>query len=126
MAQDRYAINGRIIHQPDADIPDAWETTYSEDSCRSQGGSGHFTPLFTVWRHTYKATHIPVSEATWIIQTISTGLPFTYHCWSSKYGGWVDLECYVGKSTDCVIGRLEEGREYYSSFSFNATEVDAE
>lgn len=126
MAQDRYKINGREIFQPDKDLSLAWETTYTDDSSRTQDGKGHFTPLFTVYQHGYSASHVPVAEATWIISVISTGAPFILHGWSPKYGEWRDINCYVGKSADCTVGSLEDGKEYYTTFAFNATEVDAE
>lgn len=125
MAQDRYKINGREIWQPDKDISEAWETTYTEDSSRSQTGKGKFTPMFTTWQHQYSASNIPISEVTWMINVISTGKPFTLHTWSPRHGAWKDLKCYVGKSSDCTIGSLKEDEEIYKSFAFNATEVDA-
>lgn len=125
MAQDKYKINGREIWQPDEDVSYTWETTYTSDSTRSQSGKGHFTPMFTVHQYGYSASNVPVSEVAWMLSVISSGEPFTFHLWSSRHGGWEDIKCYVGKGSNCTIGTLEEGRETYSKFAFNATEVDA-
>ena len=123
MAQHRIKINGQDIFQPDEDLTYNFETTYTEDSSRTQDGIGHFTPLFTVEQFGYKATNIPVSEASNILRVIALGGNFTLHCFSPFFGAWRDDIFYVGKGS-LNIGRLTEGGEYLSSLSFNMTGVN--
>ena len=64
MIQDKIKMNGTVIWQPDKDMGYSFETTYTEGSTRSQAGEGHFTPMFTVEQYSYKASNIPIEEAT--------------------------------------------------------------
>jgi len=123
MAQHRIKINGQDIFQPDEDLTCNFETTYTEDSSRTQDGIGHFTPLFTVEQFGYKATNIPVSEASDILRVIALGGNFTLHYFSPFYGAWRDDIFYVGKGS-LNVGRLKEGEEFLSSLSFNMTGVN--
>ncbi len=121
--QDRIKINGDAIYQPDSGLAYAFESTYTEDSDRTQNGKGHFTPIFTVEQFGYTATHIPVGAASQILQKIAKGQEFTLHCFSPYYGQWRDAPFYVGKG-DCEVGTLEEDEEYLSSLTFRMTGVD--
>lgn len=123
MAQDRIKINGIDIWQPDKGLQHAWETTYTEDSTRTQAENARFTPLFTVEQESYSATNIPVDKATEIIRQIIRGTNFTLHYYSLYYGKWRDDIFYVGEG-DCTIGDLSENEEYLESLSFNMTGVN--
>lgn len=124
MAQDRIRMNGVVIWQPDEDMSYSFETTYTEDSTRSQSGNGHFTPLFTVEQYGYSATNIPLKEATKIIKMIAKGQRFTLHHFSLYHGQWRDDTFYVGRSGNLNIGTLSENEEFLSELSFNMTGVD--
>lgn len=122
--QDRIRMNGIAIWQPDKNMAYSFETTYTEDSTRSQSGNGHFTPMFTVEQYGYSATNIPREEATKILQIIAKGQRFTLHHYSMYYGGWRDDTFYVGKSGNLRIGTLSENEEFLSELSFNMTGVE--
>lgn len=121
MAQDKIKMNGIEIWQPDKDMTYSFETTFTEDSVRVQSGGDHFTPMFTVEQYGYKATNIPQSEATKILQIIALGKPFTLHHFSLYHGCWRDDVFRVGKSGNLQIGSLSENEEYLSELSFNMT-----
>ncbi len=62
-AKERFTLNSQTIWQPDED----WVfpgNHVSKDSTRSQGGTGHFTPMFTVEQFAYTASNVPVAEVT--------------------------------------------------------------
>lgn len=120
--QDTIKIDGKEIYQPDDDMSYSLETTYTNDSGRVQTGSGYFTPMFTVEQFGYTATHVPVADASQLLQLV-IGRNFTLHCFSPYYGQWRDGTFYVGKG-DSKIGTLEDGGEYISSLSFNMTGVN--
>lgn len=123
MAQDRIRINNTDIYQPDKNLAYDFETTYTSDSTRVQTGVGKFTPMFTVEKLNYTATHIPQPEATKILQMVDTGQNFTLHYFSMHYGRWRDDMFYVGQG-GMIVGELEEGNEYLDSLSFNMTGVN--
>ena len=121
MAQQKYLINGVEIWQPDQDLDWNYETTYTEDSTRTQDGVGHFTEMFTTESFAYQASHVPVAEWTKISQMI-VGQKFDLYAWNPHFGKWMTHRCYVGKGT-LNIGTLEEGYESYSSISFNMVDI---
>ena len=123
MAQHKISMNGQNIWQPDEDLVINYETTYSEDTTRTQDGVLHATPLFTVEQVSYKATNIPVAEAQRILAIIALGAPFTLHYFSPVRGSWRDDLFYVGKH-NLNIGTLKEGEEYLTGLSFNMTGVN--
>ncbi len=123
MAQNKITINGQDIWQPDKDLVVNFETTYSEDTTRTQDGVLHATPLFTVEQISYKATNIPVAEARKILQMIALGAPFTLHYYSPWFGTWRNDSFYVGKG-NLNVGTLKEGEEYLTGLSFNMTGVN--
>lgn len=120
--QDTIKINGVEIYPPDSGLKYAFETTYTQDSTRTQDGEGHFSPLFTVEQLEYSSKGIPVADAAIILQMVAKGQRFTLHYFSTYYGVWRDATFYVGKGA-CQIGTLEEGGEFLSSLSFNMTGV---
>ena len=122
--QDKIMINDSEIFQPDSGgLAYSFETTYTQDSTRTQDGIGHFSNMFTVEQLGYSATHIPIDEATKILQFVAKGTAFTLHYFSVFYGRWRNDAFYVGKS-QLSIGSLEENNEYVSSLSFNMTGVN--
>ena len=118
--QDKIRINGIEIYQPDEGLESSFETTYSEDSTRLQSGEANFVPLFTVEQFSYKATDIPVKEASVILQQIIKGEVFVLHYFSPYFGKWRDGKFRVGKG-QFSIGTLESGNERLTSLSFNMT-----
>ena len=74
---EKYKINGTIIWQPDKGLALSFATTYTESSQRTQYGVGYFTPMFTVEQYTYKASDLPMAEATKILQMVAKGYKFT-------------------------------------------------
>lgn len=124
MAQDRIKINGIEIWQPDSkELGYSFETTYSEDSARTQDGVGHFTPLFTVEQLSYSASNIPAYKASEILQNIAKGGNFTLHYYSLYYNEWRDGTFYVGKG-NLDINSLVLNDETVEKLSFNMTGVD--
>lgn len=121
---EKYKINGTVIWQPDKDLAFSFATTYTESSQRSQYGFGYFTPLFTVEQYGYKATNIPVSEASRILQMVAKGYKFTLHYFSPYYGVWRDGQFYVGQSQSISIGELSEDEQTLSTLEFNMTGVN--
>ena len=124
MTKNRYRINGTDIWQPDKDLAFSFATTYTESSQRSQYGTGYFTPMFTVEQYGYKASNIPVVEASKILQMIAKGRKFTLHYFSPYYGTWRDGKFYVGQSQNVSIGELSEDEQKLSTLEFNMTGVN--
>lgn len=118
---EQIRMNGIEIWQPDADMGYSFETTYTEGSVRAQSGEGHFTPMFTVEQYSYKASDVPVDEASKILKIIAKGNTFTLHHYSLYHNEWRDDLFYVGKSGNLQIGELSEDRKYVSELSFNMT-----
>lgn len=124
MAQDRIKINGIDIQQPDSgELGYSFETTYTEDSIRTQNGVGHFTPMFTVEQLSYSASHVPVAMAAEILQQVAKGGNFTLHYFSLYYGEWRDGTFYVGKGSS-NFKHLVVNKESVETLSFNMTGVD--
>lgn len=124
MEQDRIRINGMDIWQPDSkELGYSFESTYSEDSTRTQDGVGHFTPLFTVEQLSYSASDIPVAEVAKILQAVAKGHNFTLHYYSLYYNEWRDGTFYVGRG-NLDIKSLVVNDERVESLSFNMTGVD--
>lgn len=117
-AKERFTLNSQTIWQPDKDLGYSLETTYTKDSTRSQGGTGHFTPMFTVEQFAYTASNVPVAEVTKILQIIGKGKSFTLHAFSPYYGEWRNALFYVGKG-NLSIGILSEDQKTISSLTFN-------
>lgn len=122
MAQQKYLINGIEIFQPDQDLSWNFETTYTEDSSRTQDGIGHFTEMFTTESFQYQASHVPVSEWSKMSRMI-VGKKFDLYAWNPHFGRWKTHRCYVGQGS-LNIGTLEENGEYYSSISFNMVDIN--
>lgn len=122
-AKERFTLNGQTIWQPDKDLGYSLETTYTKDSTRSQGGTGHFTPMFTVEQFSYTASDLPVEEASKILRIVGKGKAFTLHAFSPYYGAWRDAPFYVGKGS-LSIGSLAEDQKTISSLTFNMQGVN--
>ena len=123
MAQNYIKIDDVYIKQPNTGLGYSFETTYSEDTTRTQDGILHASPLFTVESFSYKATHVTVEEMSVILQKIANGRYFTLHYFSPYWGMWRDDLFYVGKGS-LSIGRLNEDGEYYDELSFNMIGVN--
>ena len=108
---EKYKINGTVIWQPDKDLALSFATTYTESSQRTQYGVGCFTSMFTVEQYTYKASDIPMTEATKILQMVAKGYKFTLHYFSPYYGTWRDAPFYVGQTQNIAIGELSDDRK---------------
>lgn len=116
--QEKILINGLEIFQPDSgNLSYNFETTYTEDSTRTQDGIAHFTPLFTVEQFGYSASHVPVGEVSKILQQV-VGKEFELTCYSPYYGTWRTSRFQVGKGS-MSVGTLEENRETIDKLSFN-------
>lgn len=121
---DGIKINGELIYQPDANgLAYNFETTYTEDSTRTQDGKGHFTPMFTVEQLGYSATHVPVEEASKILKNVAKGNRFQLTYFSAYYGTWRTDTFYVGKG-QMSVGMLTDNDKFLSSLSFNMTGVN--
>lgn len=122
--QDYIKINGVTIRQPDEGLGYDFETTFGEDSKRTQRGKLNSSPMFTVEAFSYSATNLTAAEMKTILQFIGKGSKFTLHYFSPYYGVWRDGLFYVGKGS-LSIGRLNQENETFDSLSFNMIGVDA-
>lgn len=123
MAQEKFMINGLVIHQPDKDVGYSFETTYSEDSGRVYSGVANVSPLFTIERLSLSFTGISIKDGATLLQNVLPGYPFTAHYFSPYHGIWRDAKFYVGEG-DLDIGTLKEKQEQYSHISFNMVSVE--
>lgn len=118
MAQDYITIGGVQIRQPDEGLGYSFETTYSEDTTRTQTGRLVTSPMFTVEAFSYEASFLTKAEVKTILQLVAKGKPFDLHYFSPYYGAWRTDKFYVGKG-DLEIGRLNAKTELFDSLSFN-------
>lgn len=118
MAQNYITINGVKIRQPDEGLGYDFETTYTEDSKRTQRGKLTTSRLYTVESFSYSATNVTAEEMKIILHELMKGKFFTLHYWSPYYGAWRDDEFYVGRGS-LVFSRLNENEERYDSLTFN-------
>lgn len=118
MAQQYITINGIVIRQPDEGLGYDFETTYGDDSKRTQTGTLMVSPVFTVEALSYSASNVTAEEVSEILKQVMKGGFFTLHYWSPYYGAWRDDQFYCGKGS-LVLGRLNEDEESYESISFN-------
>lgn len=124
MAQNRFMINDNpATKQPDAGLGYSFETTYSEDSVRPQGGKAHLTALFTVESYSYSGSNLTLEEMSYILKQVAKGQKFKAHYLSPYEGKWKDGYFYVGKGS-LKIGTWKEDEERYDSLSFNMVGVD--
>lgn len=121
--QDKIKMNGVVIKQPDKGLKWSWETKYSTDSGRTQGGSNNVKPLFTVEQYSYSATDLTIKEVQEILQIIALGKKFTLHYFSPFKGKWTDGKFYVGQGS-ISIGQLKVDEEKFESLSFNMENVE--
>lgn len=120
---EHITLNGIDIYQPDEGLEYNFTTTYTNNSKRTQRGAGHFTPLFTVEQYGYKATDIPISEASKILKIVAKGKNFKLHCFSVYYNKWIDDSFYVGKGS-LSIKRISIPNGTIGELSFNMTGVN--
>ena len=118
MAQNYITINGVKIRQPDEGLGYDFETTYTEDSKRTQRGKLTTSRLYTVESFSYSATNVTAEEMKIILHELMKGEFFTLQYWSPYYGEWRDDEFYVGRGS-LVFSRLNENEERYDSLTFN-------
>lgn len=123
MAQEYMKINGIVVRQPDKGLGYSFETTYTDDSTRTQDGVGHFTTMFTNESFSYEATNLKENEMSQILRQVAKGKNFTLHYRSPYYGSWRDDTFYVGKGS-LSIGSWKEDEECYESLSFNMVGVN--
>lgn len=121
--QNYIKINNVLVRQPDEGLGYSFETTYTQDTTRSQSGKLHATALFTVESFSFKASNVTVFEVSELLQNIMKGGSFTLHYFSPYYGTWRDDKFYVGKGS-LSIGRLNEDSETYNEVSFNMIGVN--
>lgn len=121
--QNYIKINNVLVRQPDEGLGYSFETTYTQDTTRSQSGKLHATALFTVESFSFKASNVTVFEMSELLQNIMKGGSFTLHYFSPYYGTWRDDKFYVGKGS-LSIGRLNEDSETYDEVSFNMIGVN--
>lgn len=111
------------IAQPDQDLAFDWETTYSEDSGRSQTGDNYVKPLFTVEAYGYSNTQgLTPKEVSTILKFILKGKKFKMWHFSPYYGEWRSDEFYVGKG-NLNLRSLKDKGENLTALSFQATGV---
>lgn len=123
MAQDYFKINGTKVKQPSEGLAWNWETTYTEDSARTQDGKGHFTTMFTVESLAYSAEWLTISEVKEILQMVAPGKNYTLHYFSPYYGKWMDGTFYTGKGS-MELSRLNADGEHFDNLSFNMVGVN--
>lgn len=121
--QNYIKINNVLVRQPDEGLGYSFETTYTQDTTRSQSGKLHATALFTVESFSFKASNVTVFEMSELLQNIMKGGSFTLHYFSPYYGTWRDDKFYVSKGS-LSIGRLNEDSETYDEVSFNMIGVN--
>ncbi len=123
MAQELIKINNVAIRQPDEGLGYGFETTYTEDTARTQDGILHASAMFTVEALRYEASYVSAADVKRILQYIAKGQTFTLRYFSPYYGAWRDGRFYVG-SGDLSIKRLNTAAETFDSVSFTMTGVD--
>lgn len=123
MAQELIKINNTIIRQPDEGLGYSFETTYSEDTSRTQSGNLVMSPMFTVEAFEYEATTLTAEEVRTILQFIAKGQKFNLRYFSPYYGEWRTDEFYVGQGS-MEIGRLNTETERFDSLSFSMIGVN--
>lgn len=123
MEQEYIRMNGVVIRQPDEGLGYDFETTYTEDTKRSQSGALHASPMFTVEAFSYEASFLTFAEVAQILGIVAKGGTFTLRYPSLYYGEWRDDKFYVGKGS-LKIGRINTNEETVDSLSFNMVGVN--
>lgn len=117
-------INWTTIRQPDSGLSYNFETTYTEDSSRTQSGSLRAKAMFTVEQLGFSAFHVSKNEMSTILNFIVYGRPFYLRYFSPSTGTWVsNRQFYVGKG-ELNIGSLIENGEFFEELSFNMTSCE--
>ena len=113
-----------VLPQPDSGaLTYDFETTYTEESGRTQTGAAVVSPLFTVEALGYSRASISKTMLSQILKIIAKGQQFQLHYFSAYYGAWCQAWFYVGKGL-LNIGRLNEGKELFTSLDFNMVSVN--
>ena len=116
--------NWLVLPQPDSGaLSYDFETTYTEDSGRTQTGAAVVRPLFTVEALGYSRAAVSKTMLEQILKIIAKGEQFQLHYYSAYYGGWCTSWFYVGKG-QLNIGRLNEDKELFTSLEFNMVSVN--
>lgn len=123
MSQQKIKFNNVTVRQPDEGLAYSFETTYTEDSDRTQDGVLTETAMFTVEAFAYTASNLTQAEMSAILQIVAKGQRFLLHYLSPYYGYWRDDWFYVGKGS-LAIGAWIESDEVYSSLTFNMIGVN--
>jgi hypothetical protein len=125
MAQERFNIDNKTIKQPDEFSPQ-WETTFTEATDRTMGGTFYGGALFTVESYAVEFSDLTPAEASTILQAVipkPSKLTYTIHYFSPYYGAWRTDTFYTGKGS-LKIKTLKQSEEGIESISFNAIKVD--
>lgn len=123
MAQELILLNGIEIVQPDEMVGMEFETTFTQDSTRTQVGVAWFSPMFTVESYALKWSSLTLAEAQTILQIVAKGNKFQMHYPSAVYGTWRTDLFQVGKgstSWTCVT----TGGELIENLAFNVMGVN--
>ena len=81
------------------------------------------SPLFTVEALGYSRAAVSKTMLSQILKIIAKGQQFQLHYFSAYYGAWCQAWFYVGKG-QLNIGRLNEGKELFTSLDFNMVSVN--
>lgn len=113
-----------VLPQPDSGaLTYDFETTYTEDSGRTQTGAAVVSPLFTVEALGYSRAAVSKTMLSQILKIIAKGQQFQLYYFSAYYGAWCQAWFYVGKG-QLNIGRLNEDKELFTSLDFNMVSVN--
>lgn len=123
--QNRFLFDGQDIIQPDNFSPQ-WETTYTDATDRTMGGTFYGAALFTVESYACEFSDLTPSQASRLLQIIvptPTKLTYTIKYFSWYTGQWRTDTFYTGKGS-LKVSTLKAGVEKLESISFNAIKVE--
>ena len=101
--------------------PDSGALTYDFET--TQTGAAVVSPLFTVEALGYSRAAVSKAMLSQILKIIAKGQQFQLYYFSAYYGAWCQAWFYVGKG-QMNIGRLNEGKELFTSLDFNMVSVN--
>lgn len=115
--------NWTTIRQPDSGLTYNFETTYTEDSTRTQDGQLNAKAMFTIEQLGYSAMRVTAAEMQTILSFVAKGTPFYLRYFCPYTGTWIgNRKFYVGKG-QLNVGSLSEDYSYFEDVSFNMTSV---
>ena len=131
MAQKKieFSIDGGqhwIVPKQPITFTPQWETTFSDDTDRTVGGSFYGSALFTVESYAVEFVELTPSEASQILQVIIPvpgRLTYKIKYMSWYEGHWTTADFYTGKGS-LSVKTLEVGKEKLESISFNAVKTE--